>query len=552
MLIVGQSLIGYLIKNSYPLLAPEVWIAVSAIAFFALAIASSDMCQSRAPYRYAMAAIIAVFLVIEFEEFTAINRYGMVGLALGFFVVSLKLRERTYPLAAVVFAAFLVGSFVEMLQINRLGTIDRENEVAVHSANSRPRIIHLILDEHIGLEGIPSDTESGRATKELIKDFYRKYDFFVYGGAYSHYFWTYNAIPNVLNFAAESKNAAFITGGSSHPRMTTNRYFKLLLDRNYTINAVRTDYLDVCADTHAAPQRCVLYGSHALGAIAEERGLSAVQKAELIALGYVEHTRLYRNGIRSAYRAVQPALALLGIDLQPMTRRSFWEQNPYWLSSIDAMSVLEQMWREILRTEPGSAFFAHVMLPHFPYLYREDCSLTSMDLWEGRELAFVFDATYGGSGSADIDKRRVDRYSYYFQQLQCLYTELDRLFTLMKAADIFDDAIIVVHGDHGSRIVRHEPTSDNAALLTDDDFKDAFSTLYAVKTPGRRGGYDRTIRPLEELLAESFQVPREQDHGAPAWESEHFVYLKRKAAEDGEEMLKARYPPFGAQIAARE
>lgn len=545
MLIMGQSLVSYLVDNSYPLFAPEVWIALSAGGMVALVIASLDLCGWRAPYRFAIAALVAVFLVIEFEEFDAINKYGMTALALGFFYISLKLRQWLYPIAAVIFGAFLASTVVDLVWSERLVSTRVANEDAVAPVGARPRIIHLILDEHIGIEGIPTDTESGRAFKEQIGNFYRKYDFFVYGGAYSHYFWTSNSIPNVLNFAADGRDGSLVTGGSRRPRMTANKYFRVLLDRNYAITAVRTDYLDVCGDKRAAPQRCVVYGIRELGAIADLRSLSALQKAELIALGYIEHTRLYRNGVRKIYKSIQPRLASHGIALPAWTRESFWEQNPYWVSSIDAMSVVEGMWGEILRAQPGSVFFAHVMLPHFPYLYREDCSLTPIEQWNGRELGFLFEERYQADGRADISQRRVQRYDYYFQQLQCLYVELDRLFTRMKAVGILDDSIIILHGDHGSRIALHEPTPENAGLLTDDDYKDAFSTLYAVRIPGRRGGYDSSTRPLEELLAETLQIPPEQRSAMPAPELEPFVYLRRKDASSGEEMRRVAYAPSG-------
>jgi hypothetical protein len=497
LLIIGQSFISYLVDNFYPLNSPEVWIGLCAISIFALLVASLAVSPWRAIYTFTMAALIAIFLVLELEDVAAINRYELVGLALAFFYICLKLKERIYLVAAVVFAAFLASTLASLAWSERRGTLQLANISAVVPNPPPPRIIHLVLDEHIGVEGIPTNTNAGRAIKDRINNFYRKYDFFVYGGAYSHYFWTYNAIPNLLNFAAESRDAAFIAGGSAQPKITSNKYFRVLLDRNYTITAVRTDYLDVCSDKHAAPQHCILYGSRALGAIANLNSLSTYQKERLVVLGYLEHTRLYRNGVRKLYRLIQPKLASYGLPLPSWTTASFWEQNPYWVSSIDAMSFADNLWGEILRTAPGNVVFAHVMLPHFPYLYQEDCSLSPVEQWNSRELAFLFDERYAGVGHLDISQRREERYGHYFQQLQCLYAQLDRLFARMKSVGIFDDSIIILHGDHGSRIVQHEPIAENAALLTEDDYKDAFSTLYAIKIPGKHGGYDSSVHSLE-------------------------------------------------------
>ena len=65
------------------------------------------------------------------------------------------------------------------------------------------------------------------------------------------------------------------------------------------------------------------------------------------------------------------------------------------------------------------------------------------------------------------------------------------------------DAIVVVQGDHGSRIVRHMPVLENAARLTAQDLRDGFSTLFAVRRPGVAPGVAREPRALQQLLAEA-------------------------------------------------
>lgn len=544
LLIISGSFIKYLVDNSYPLISPEVWIGLCGIGLLALLISSLTVSRWRVLYRPVMSVLVAFFLVMEFEKIDAINKYGLIGLALGTFFLCLKLKENLYPVMTVVFATLLATSLALSLWSKGLGTNHFANQGHIAGSNPPPRIIHLILDEHIGIEGIPTSTDFGKAVKERIANFYRKYDFFVYGGAYSHYFYTYNAIPNVLNFAAEAKDAALVAKGSAHRRLYTNNYFRALLERNYTITAVRPDYLDVCSDKRATPQRCISYGPNSLGGIANLKNLSVSQKGELVILGYLEHSRIYRNGVHSMYRSIQPKLASLGIPLSSWTSESFWDQNAFWLAPIASMAVLDDLWGEILRAPPGNVVYAHVMLPHFPYLFKEDCSISPMEEWNSRELAYLFDERYLGNGHRDISQRREERYGRYFQQLQCVYAKLDELFLSMKSAGIFDDSIIILHGDHGSRNVQHEPITQNMALLTEDDYKDAFSTLYAIKIPGKPGGYDSSAHPLEELLAQSLQIPQELQSLKTTGTFKHFVYLNRKDGKDGEDMLEVAYPVF--------
>ena len=62
--------------------------------------------------------------------------------------------------------------------------------------------------------------------------------------------------------------------------------------------------------------------------------------------------------------------------------------------------------------------------------------------------------------------------------------------------------LTVVNGDHGSRIAAHFPNGINlrGGVLTDTDYRDTFSTLYAIKAPGVQPGYVQRPAPLVSLL----------------------------------------------------
>jgi arylsulfatase A-like enzyme len=80
--------------------------------------------------------------------------------------------------------------------------------------------------------------------------------------------------------------------------------------------------------------------------------------------------------------------------------------------------------------------------------------------------------------------------------------KLDELFEKMDHARLFDNAVIVIHGDHGSRIVKREPTIENEHELSREDIVDAYSTLFAVKFPKQVASYDTQPYPIEFLLQE--------------------------------------------------
>ena len=537
-LIISDAFIHYLVDNSYPLLTPEVWIGLCGIGILAVLISSVTTRRWRLSHRFINSVLAAIFLGMQFEKIAMINSYGLIGLVLGIFFLCLKLKDHLYPVMMAVFATSLASSLALSLWTEGSAAIHYVNQSRTVGSNVPPRIIHLILDEHIGIEGIPTNMDLGKAVKERITNFYRQYDFFVYGGAHSHYLYTMNAVPNLLNLSAEAKSDAFVTGLHQN-KLKTNNYFKALLQKNYTITAVKTEFLDVCSDENAAPQHCIEYNLASLGGIAN-LNLPVSEKEEMIVLGYLEKSRTYRT-IRSRYRSIQPELASHGIPL-PAWADSFWEQNPFWLGSINTMAIMDKLWGQILMVPPGNVFFAHLIFPHFPYLYQEDCSISRYEEWNSRELYVLFDDRYLGIGHRDSQKRE-ERYDRYFQQLHCLYSRLDKLFLSMKNAGIFDDSIIILHGDHGSRNVQHQPIKENLAQLTEDDYKDAFSTLYAIKIPGNPGGYDSSVYPLEELLAQSLQIPPQVPSLKTAEKPKPFVFLRPFDLQgNSEAMTEVLYP----------
>ena len=70
----------------------------------------------------------------------------------------------------------------------------------------------------------------------------------------------------------------------------------------------------------------------------------------------------------------------------------------------------------------------------------------------------------------------------------------------MKAAGVYDEAIIIVHGDHGARIALADPTAENLSRLTADDHIDNFSTLFAAKVPGLAPGIESGTAPISAIL----------------------------------------------------
>jgi hypothetical protein len=63
------------------------------------------------------------------------------------------------------------------------------------------------------------------------------------------------------------------------------------------------------------------------------------------------------------------------------------------------------------------------------------------------------------------------------------------------------DAIVIIHGDHGSRINLTTPNQANMHRMGPADYTDAFSTHFAYRSPSVPAELDRRSIALDEILA---------------------------------------------------
>jgi hypothetical protein len=108
------------------------------------------------------------------------------------------------------------------------------------------------------------------------------------------------------------------------------------------------------------------------------------------------------------------------------------------------------------------------------------------------------------------------------------------MFQAWKRAGIFDRLVIVVHGDHGSKIREHTERE-----LSRADYIDTFSTLFAARQPGLPPGYDRRVAAIPELLEEVVARQTGGHHPYTASSPYVFVYAGR-----GKPMVRQPLPAF--------
>jgi hypothetical protein len=234
-----------------------------------------------------------------------------------------------------------------------------------------------------------------------------------------------------------------------------NAWFARLRREGYAIRVYQTDWLDLCAA--AEVDACYTYPIYSVNAV-QRSGLSTGQRLRIL-LGKLDLGR---------------PVALPGP-----------------LASFDA---LDRFQADIAKAPRSVAYVVHLLIPHHGYLFQEDCSLADPAEWEDQptNATIVYPP-----------EERLRIYGLYLPQLICTQKRMDELFAVLKGLGVYDDATIIVHGDHGSRIGQrtiHAPPDAQSAR----DLLDHHSTLFAVKAPRGAPGAVGEPGAIQELFADMF------------------------------------------------
>ncbi len=332
-----------------------------------------------------------------------------------------------------------------------------------------PPIVHLLLDEHIGLGGLPRDVPTAQSLKYRMRSLYLNNGFRLFERVYSRFFFTEISLKDMFSF--------------TEPRTDVSSYFDSVAKLGYRIRIHQTDHVDFCSDTgfdlcHTYPVQSI----HLL----QEADAPFVQKFTVIYGRYFSQSFTY-FGLKRTYN--KEIARRLGLPEWRFARES--------LSPIPAMVLFERVIKEVAEIQRGTLIFAHVLLPHNPYAYAADCTLLPV----GRPWLQNCDPDLPLPLCNTVASRAL-RYEGYLDQLDCANKKLEELFDGMKRAGVWDEAILIVHGDHGSRIVRNYPETANTKNLEDDDFIDSFSTHFAFKIGGVKAGIDNRFVSLRALFKE--------------------------------------------------
>jgi hypothetical protein len=460
LLILLYPVLGMLWHHAYPVLSPEIGLIALGTVLIACTLALLLRYTGPGVGNLVISLLVTVAFMIHFNLlFVGLAAVLLVAVTLGFI-----LKDRYGELVLIVFAALIVGSWLD----SRLDPATRLTELQPLASDGNGPVVHILMDGFMAPDGLPKD-EASEALRVEVLSFFQEYGFELHSRAYSHYNSTLDSMTRALNFRNDDANLFHqATVLREELAFRDNAWFEVLEGTGREIHVYQSESLDFCTVPTIRNLHCNVFPIPNLKTVNRDV-----------------------NELRLRVEVLMRTLASQSVILTQILRDARILDT--WGVSIYDERLLPKLATD-LSTRPGDAFFAHVLIPHSPFVYTEDCSID----YEGESRTRW--AYVGGGGANDPGSRQL-RYRKYIAQSRCALKLLRQLFEDMKSEELFDQATVIVHGDHGSSAYVYGPYVQNMNRVTQRDLLEAFSTLFAVKWPAGQPTIVDEVKSLNLLMA---------------------------------------------------
>lgn len=428
------------------------------------------------------------------------------------------------PAMLIVFVAVLLVSVVATNRLPKLRPDRMEADEGLDLAQKweksgrfdekLPIVVHLVFDEMMSVGAITDDLPGGSDMRQSLLAFGEKHSFRMFDSVYSRYYFSGEALPNLVNAEYRGRTSlADIVRGQPN-QVPNSAYFDDMARRGYRTVVFQSALMNFCANKNV--DLCETFHSFDPGK--GDVGLDARnQRASLWQAVFRAYQPSYTSEIGQALLDSIYGLRTSEVGVLGVANRYDAQRFPAWF---------DRFTRFATSVPRGTHIFTHFMVPHSPYLLSERCVVSGT--FEGGYYLSRFPK------SEQSDKRR-GFYEGYFAQLGCVQSKLDEFMTAIRQSENFRDAVIIIHGDHGSRISSGNVLED----YTRRDFVDNYATFFAVRSPAAPAGLDCEFVSLPEIFRRHV-APRTD---APRAEARLPVLALSRFA--GNSLVEAPMPLFG-------
>ena len=417
----------------------------------------------RTPLNFSLIAGLLVYALIDANLVSGM--WEVVALVLAPIVVGLLIRYRPVevPLGIAVFS--LVFGLAAFFTPAKPMLDTREPTAMVADQDQRFSYLHIILDEQMSptVEAPSIFPVDGR--EEVVRA-YTDRGFRLYAHAESSSYLSYKSISDIFGFRDTTDNYVELADDSlTEYAVSENVLIDNLLTAGFSPTVIQTDYLDICTDDPRV--RCSTYGTDIDLQTGRLAGISPLRRVGLAATAL--HARFLDGPNQIVlYRHIVVAVA----RLNGYKARRLWD----FMRPTGNLILIDELTPRVDAMQPGDALVVHLMITHFPYVLSADCDLRERAAWQAPL-------------PADQNATLESAYRAYWAQSICTHRSLAKLLDIAAEKD---HMIVVVHGDHGARMITG---------VDEGDPIDQLSTMLAVKTPDSEGGLVTEIVPLPETLA---------------------------------------------------
>lgn len=364
-----------------------------------------------------------------------------------------------------------------------------EGALAATGDPSLPAILHIVIDAHAAPAGLPPFPEL-EASREALVEGLTDGGFRLVEGAFSRYSNTVDSLGNLLNFTRLQESNAYNKAGRGFYTFSGAALYEELGRRGYVFRFYQPEVIDYCDLPDIPIGACHWYPFNSPAGIPMS-GLPLGERLRLLANAMLYHSYVARQ--------VSQRLGLTdGLGAAPGDRRGLARGLLFTPGSYAAHHMVADVARDLAMQPRGNVFVLHLMTTHAPWVLGPDCRphIPTIEAAQERERE---------EGLAPSIRQSEEEYrlraSLYARQVACTPAILRPLTDLLAKEPALADAVVLLHGDHGSREPRQLGETLIAGTADPQTYADFFSVLFAVRGPGVVPGLERREAALDSLLA---------------------------------------------------
>tara|TARA_B100000767_G_scaffold223104_1_gene211945 strand:+ start:291 stop:1760 length:1470 start_codon:yes stop_codon:yes gene_type:complete len=310
-----------------------------------------------------------------------------------------------------------------------------ENKQVVQ--NDLNKKIVLIFDEMSGFNSIDSNVDNGKIINQKIKEYFIINNFDIYENAHALFRDTDQSLGSTLNFIKTkeeyvdidiNKEVHFINKSNNYfttNKLEQNKFFDLNNHKNIVVN--QSMYIDYCR--HPKVIICNQFNPF-------DKNLTFINGFKSTKIS--KYVSAYRNNgsiFSYFFWRMVSQIRLVDTFLDPDGEKA------------SIRYIFDQIFENILINKDTSLFFSHILVPHIPYAFNQECEYDGNRTLNYNRISF--------------EKKRIQ----HNLEKACLIKYLDEFFMKIKKIRQFENFEIIIFSDHDSRIEPLDNIRNNVVFL---------------------------------------------------------------------------------------